>query len=485
MGAILRDGEWREGWFLRRAALTASVVMFAIGAAFLIDVARPESIGYPDSIATAGGLLLSATVFLLSFAQNDHRHALTTAVREVRARDAALVKAGSHDDPDPWPPRMYRELEHVATMSALSRLSPHALQRRAYLWGLWQREWDREWASSLWSGNEEERRRHSSARRRIEKRLQTQLLNEMGRQSTWGDRLSLAMPSPRPEPSAQQFEHELAVQSRALATAYLLLGAMIALTLVGVAFVDDPLSWPPDPSWWGGVILVGVAFVYVDRVKDGMRATGAAAAQRMHHSALPILQWLQIILLDGNINDARREAIDEHLEALANAADLPMVQRLRGEYRLAKAFRSLPRVNTEKPKIVHFEESREWWFSDVGKEESQNHPERSKEQIRRTLYHIDAAVSHLERGAQAHDDPIALTALAGALDAKNAFLGKPAPERVRQLLESAVTVFEKIEAGPYKLDVGALLYGHRWLWPRDADVLERSLAKKARPDGLQ
>lgn len=90
MGAILRDGEWREGWFLRRAALTASVVMFAIGAAFLIDVARPESIGYPDSIATAGGLLLSATVFLLSFAQNDHRHALTTAVREVRARDAAL-----------------------------------------------------------------------------------------------------------------------------------------------------------------------------------------------------------------------------------------------------------------------------------------------------------------------------------------------------------------------------------------------------------
>lgn len=94
-------------------------------------------------------------------------------------------------------------------------------------------------------------------------------------------------------------------------------------------------------------------------------------------------------------------------------------------------------------------------------------------------------MSHLERGAQAHDDPIALTALAGALDAKNAFLGKPAPERVRQLLESAVTVFEKIEAGPYKLDVGALLYGHRWLWPRDADVLERSLAKKARPDGLQ
>ncbi|EKT77984.1 hypothetical protein WSS_A34767 [Rhodococcus opacus M213] len=66
-----------------------------------------------------------------------------------------------------------------------------------------------------------------------------------------------------------------------------------------------------------------------------------------------------------------------------------------------------------------------------------------------------------------------------------AITGRVHHRRPRTVAAVTEVLFEKIEAGPYKLDVGALLYGHRWLWPRDADVLERSLAKKARPDGLQ
>jgi hypothetical protein len=257
-------------------------------------------------------------------------------------------------------------------------------------------------------------------------------------------------------PLADGFEDVLSAQLRPLEIAYVLLAAMLSLTVTSMVHSRRELSWPLPPTLLAAGTVIAVALVYIGFVRHSMIVAGESTGRRLARLTLPALHFAAMLLDDAYVARSvmygakEGKMLQEYLSCVPGITGLPLRHRLLGQYHLAQAWEALP---------VHLRSSPQ-----TGDFASLPGVELACRGV--VMLKLSLACRHLERAvAKRNDDPVASLALAGAHDAMAAATGKPAQPK------AAERAAEEIRAATGRDSGIVQLRNHRWLWPRDPGPL--------------
>jgi hypothetical protein len=431
--------------------------------------ARGTTAGFPQPLLAAEGILLTATVFFLSFGQSRHRRAADEALSGLRDDQKALLDA--YD-------------KQAGRMTSLWLYEMAAAQRAEALQARWLED---ERSSELVKAY---RQRRSLSSRRDE-------LWDLGaRYHAIGEELDgYSAPSPRrreleqeQEKTRKRFDQlndelkksgdlvvdrlrvNMGATFELLQLARVFVSVIVTIALIGAEYAGWGIFRAPDAGVWAVVAFIGLALAYVyvvwrDVVDETRRVIEAVA--RAPLAALHDAEEKLCSLRDGDMEKAQG-VWDNVLKSLSRIEreipGLPWTQSLRGRQLLWCAGEDLK----IKRDLDHFPER-------LGSRLSRNVPE---------------AERLLRAAASRRDDPVAAVALARVLELRaeleqedNAALSYEAGRLVADAADmlpadvDAFDVDDLIKPRGAKLAWQRLLESRSWLWPANDGRAEPLKAK--------
>jgi len=265
------------------AGLSAAVVVLIL----LWLQAEPEG-GFPDAITGALGLLLAAVVFALALAKSEAQRVF---------EDVHALHEADHDH---W--LAERDNGRLTTAELRALVASTYLAAREQVEAAEEGPWD------IWC-----RMRAQTLLDRVGDDRRAQLIRFIR-----GDRTA------RSERRVRPFRNAQWIISLSLVGAWLLVLAMVFLTLIGAAYAGWGLAWPPSPSWWAAVTLIGAAVAYTMLNAAALRALLETFRARMHSLVLYRIYEAEFAVPD--------RLFDEVFDAGISAVRRNMMNLTFGEY---------------------------------------------------------------------------------------------------------------------------------------------------------